>query len=154
MWCYLLIKKILFSIDGSQSADYALDFGLDLARKYSAEVMIVSVFDSPRSSLVVKGMLYAPTSTENYLKKLRDFHEKILLEALKKTKKNSPKLKVSIKLLEGRPADRIVETAKERAFDLIVIGSRGLGGIKEFVLGSVSDRVADEAPCPVLIVKE
>ena len=149
-----MIKKILFSIDGSQSADYALDFGLDLARKYSAEVMIVSVFDSPRSSLVVKGMLYSPTSTEKSLKKLRNFHEKILLEALKKTKKNSPKLKVSIKLLEGRPADKIVETAKERAFDLTVIGSRGLGGIKEFVLGSVSDRVADEAPCPVLIVKE
>jgi nucleotide-binding universal stress UspA family protein len=149
-----MIKKILFSIDGSQSADHALDFGLDLAMKYSAEVTIVSVFDSPQSSLVVKGMIYAPNSTENYLKKLRDFHEKILLEALKKIKKVGPKLKVSIKLLEGRPADKIVEIAKEGAFDLIVIGSRGLGGIKEFVLGSVSDRVADEASCPVLIVKE
>ena len=152
--CYLLIKKILFAIDGSQSADHALDFGLDLARKYSAEVMIISVVDSPPSSLVVKGMLYAPTSTENYLKKLRDFHGKILSEALNKTKKINPKLKVSNKLLEGRPADKIVETAKEGTFDLIVVGSRGLGGIKEFVLGSVSDRVADEASCPVLIVKK
>lgn len=152
--CFLLIKKILFSIDGSQTADHALDFGLDLANKYSAEIMIVSVFESPRSSLVVKGMLYAPTSTENYLKSVRDFHEKILLEALNKVKKISTKLSVSIKLLEGRPADKIVETAKEGAFDLIVIGSRGLGGIKEFILGSVSDRVADEAPCPVLIVKD
>ena len=148
-----MIKKILVSIDGSQSADHALDFGLDLSGKYSAEVMIATVVDSPSSSLVVKGMLYAPASTENYLKKLRTFHEKILLEALNKTKKISPKLKVTIKLLEGRPADKIVETAREGAFDLIVIGSRGLGGIKEFVLGSVSDRVADEASCPVLIVK-
>ena len=148
-----MIKKILVSIDGSQSADHALDFGLDLAGKYSAEVMIATVVDSPSSSLVVKGMLYAPTSTENYLKKLRTFHEKILLEALDKTKKISPKLKVSTRLLEGRPADKIVETAGEGAFDLIVMGSRGLGGIKEFVLGSVSDRVADEASCPVLIVK-
>jgi nucleotide-binding universal stress UspA family protein len=57
------------------------------------------------------------------------------------------------KLVEGRPADKIVETAKLESCDLIVIGSRGLGGIKEFFLGSVSDRVADEAPCPVLIVK-
>ena len=145
---------MLVSIDGSQSADHALDFGLDLAGKYSAEVMIATVFDSPRPSSVLKGMLYAPISTEKYLKKFRDFHEKILLEALNKTKKNCPKLKVSIKLLEGRPADKIVETAKDGAFDLIVIGSRGLGGIKEFFLGSVSDRVADEASCPVLIVKD
>ena len=148
-----MIKKILFAIDGSQSADNALDFGLDLAMKYSAEVMIVSVIDSPQSSLVVKGMIYAPASTENYLKKLRDFHKQILLEAQNKTKKIDPKLKVSIKLLEGRPDDKIVETAKKEAIDLIVVGSRGLGGIKEFVLGSVSDRVADEASCPVLIVK-
>ena len=148
-----MIKKILFAIDGSQSADHALDFGLDLAMKYSAEVMIISVIDSPQSSLVVKGMLYAPTSTQKYLKKLRDFHEKILLEASNKTKKISPELKVSIKLLEGRPDDKIVETAKKESIDLIVLGSRGLGGIKGFVLGSVSDRVADEASCPVLIVK-
>ena len=148
-----MINKILFAIDGSQSADHALDFGLDLAMKYSAEVMILSVIDSPQSSLVVKGMIYAPASTENYLKKLRYFHNQILLEAQNKTKKIDPKLKVSIKLLEGRPDDKIVETAKEEAIDLIVVGSRGLGGIKEFVLGSVSDRVADEASCPVLIVK-
>ena len=148
-----MIKKILLAIDGSQSADHALDFGLDLAMKYSAEVMIISVIDSPQSSLVVKGMLYAPTSTQKYLKKLRDFHEKILLEASNKTKKISPELKVSIKLLEGRPDDKIVETAKKESIDLIVLGSRGLGGIKGFVLGSVSDRVADEASCPVLIVK-
>jgi len=64
-----LIKKILVPIDGSQSADHALDFGLDLAEKYSAEVMIATVFDSPRPSLVAKGMLYAPASTETYLLK-------------------------------------------------------------------------------------
>ena len=152
-WCYLLIKKILFAIDGSQSADHALNFGLDLARKYSAEVMIATVFDSPQPSLVVKGMLYTPTSTENYLKKFKAFHERILLDALNKAEKISPNLKVSTKLFEGRPADKIVEIAKEEDFDLIVIGSRGLGGIKEFFLGSVSDRIADHASCPVLIVK-
>lgn len=55
--------------------------------------------------------------------------------------------------MEGRPSERIVEVAKEGKFDVIVMGSRGLGGIKGFFLGSVSDRVADEAACPVLIVK-
>ncbi|MFQ6064459.1 MAG: universal stress protein [Candidatus Bathyarchaeia archaeon] len=62
-------------------------------------------------------------------------------------------MNVSTKLVEGRPSERIVEVAKEGKFDVIVMGSRGLGGIKGFFLGSVSDRVADEAACPVLIVK-
>ena len=57
------------------------------------------------------------------------------------------------RLGSARSADKIVETAKLESCDLIVMGSRGLGGIKEFFLGSVSDRVADEAPCPVLIIK-
>ena len=68
-------------------------------------------------------------------------------------KETKPNLKVSTKILEGRPADKIVETAKDDKTDLIVMGSRGIGGIREFFLGSVSDRVADEATCPVLIVK-
>ena len=148
-----MIKKILIAIDGSQSAEHALNFGLDLAKKYSAEVMITTVLDSPEPSLVAKGMFYAPNSTEEYLNQLKKFHKKILLDARNKSKKNNPKIKLSTKLLQGRPADKIVETAKDKAYDLIVIGSRGLGGIKEFVLGSVSDRVADHASCPVLIVK-
>ena len=149
-----MFKKILVAIDGSKSADRALDFALDLAEKYSAELMITTVFNSPSSSLVAQGMVFAPVSTEYYVNQLMDFHEKILLEAIKKAKKSSAKIKVSKKLLTGRPADKIIETAKEEVIDLIVIGSRGLGGIKEFFLGSVSDRVADEAPCPVLVVKD
>ena len=79
---------------------------------------------------------------------------KVLFEALKKAKNLKAGLKISKKLVQGRAADKIVEVAKEGGFNLIVIGSRGLGGIKGFFLGSISDRVADEAPCPVLIVKE
>jgi nucleotide-binding universal stress UspA family protein len=148
-----LFKKILVTLDGSKSADRALDFALDLATKYSAEVVLISVFDAPSVSLLAPGIVFAPTSTAKYLEELRSFHEKVLSEALKKAKRLAG-LKVSKKLLQGRAVDKIVETAKEGGFDLIVIGSRGLGGIKGFVLGSISDRVADEAPCPVLIVKE
>lgn len=77
----------------------------------------------------------------------------MLSDTVERAKNARPKLKISSKLLEGRPSDRIIEAAKEGNFDLIVMGSRGLGGIKRFFLGSVSDRVADEAECPVLIVK-
>lgn len=149
-----MITKILVAIDGSETADLALDFGFDLTIKYSAEVMIVSVLDTISKSLVYRGMLFTPASTVKYLEELEAFYEKVLSDALQKQKGVKQKVKVSTNLLKGRAADKIVETANEGNFDLIVIGSRGLGGIKEFFLGSVSDRVADEAECPVLIVKK
>lgn len=149
-----MIDKILVAIDGSKTADKALVFAFDLAAKYSADILVVSVFDVISTSLVARGMVYAPTGTSKYLEELEAFHEKVLVDAAKKAKKFKADLKVSKKLLKGRAADKIVEAANEGGFDLIVIGNRGLGGIKEFFLGSVSDRVADEAKCPVLIVKE
>jgi len=148
-----VIKKVLVALDGSKSADRALDFALDLAKKYSAEVTLISVFDTPSVSLLVPGIVFTPTSTARYLEELRDFHERVLSEALKKANRYNSRLKVTKKLLQGRAAEKIVETAREIECDIIVIGNRGLGGIKELLLGSISNRVANQAPCPVLIVK-
>jgi len=58
-----------------------------------------------------------------------------------------------MRLVEGKVADRILEIAKEGNFDMIVMGSHGLSGFKEFLLGSVSNQVVHKATCPVLIVK-
>ena len=149
-----MIKKILVAIDGSKSADRALDFALDLAEKYSAQIVLISVFEPLSASLLVSGIGLSPSNLSRHLEGLIDFRKKILLEAVKKARNFKSGLVVSKKLVEGRPSDKIVETAKEEECDLIVIGSRGLGGIKEFFLGSVSDRVADQASCPVLIVKK
>ena len=151
------IEKILVATDSSESANKALEIALDLAAKYSAEVVILSVVP-PISPVIYYSSLgeiaVPPAPIEAYSNKLKESHGDILTEALKKAKKIRPDLKVITKLVEGRPAERIVEVAKEGNFDIIVMGSRGLGGIKEFFLGSVSDRVADEAACPVLIVKK
>ena len=148
-----MFNKILVAIDGSNLAYQSLDYALSLAKKYTAEVMVLTVVDIPSNSLLAQGSAFTPISTQNYKEKLVKYHKKILSEVTKKAKKLNPKISLTTKLLEGRPADKIVETAKLESFDLIIIGSRGLGGIKEIFLGSVSDRVADEAPCPVLIVK-
>ena len=149
-----MIKKILVAIDGSKSADRALDFALDLAEKYSARIVLISVFEPLSVSLVASGLGLSPIDLSRHLEGLMDFRKIILLETVKKVRNYKKGLLISQKLVEGRPSDMIVEIAKEEKFDLIVIGSRGLGGIKEFFLGSVSDRVADEASCPILIVKE
>lgn len=152
-----MIEKILVALDGSEPADRALDFALDLAEKYSAEIVLISVFQPALAPMLYNpavGMQpIPPVTTDNYSEALKLRHEKILSEAIKKAEKAKPNLKVTTKLSEGRPSDRIIEAAEEGNFDIIVMGSRGLGGIKEFFLGSVSDRVADGAACPVLIVK-
>jgi len=152
-----LIKKILVALDGSKPADKALDFALDLGEKYSANIVLLSVVPLvivPLDTYPNAGVPpIPPVAMDTYSKELRVSHEKVLSEALKKAKKIKPNLKVSTKLVEGRPSDKIIETAKEGNFDIIVVGSRGLGGIKKLFLGSVSDRVANEAACPVLIVK-
>lgn len=149
-----MFSKILVGIDGSRSADKALDYAFDLAGKYSAELLIVTVFDVTSTPLVAQGMVFSPPGTTRYVEELEAFHEKMLSDAVKKAKQLNKKLNVTKKLINGRVAEKIVEAANKGQFDLIVVGSRGLGGIKEIFLGSVSDRVADETKCPVLIVKE
>jgi nucleotide-binding universal stress UspA family protein len=147
-----LITKILVAIDGSEHADKALDFALDLAEKYSATITLVNVFQVPMVGYLGEPFAY-PALLAEFTNEVKRMHEQILSKALKKAKELKPNLKISTVLEEGRPSDKIVETAKEGNFDLIVMGHRGLGRVKEFFLGSVSDRVADEAHCPVLIVK-
>jgi len=148
-----LIKNILVAIDGSKSSERALDFAVDLATKYSARIVLISVFEPLSVSMITLGIGLSPVNLAEHIDGFMDFRKKILSNALKKARDTNSELVVTTILAEGRPSDKIVETAKEQKCDLIVIGSRGLGGIKEFFLGSVSDRVADHAQCPVLIIK-
>jgi nucleotide-binding universal stress UspA family protein len=150
-----LIKKILVPIDGSEHSNNALNFGLDLAEKYAAELMLLSVAQPVvvTGPMLITQPMMPPTSTAMYVEAIESAHKKMLEKTYRKVKEEKPNLKLSKKLINGRPADRIVEIANKENFDLIVMGSRGAGGVKEFFLGSVSDRVADEAHCPVLLVK-
>jgi nucleotide-binding universal stress UspA family protein len=150
-----LIKNILVPIDGSEHSNNALKFGLDLAEKYAAKLTLLSV----AQPVVVTGPMFItqpmmpPTSTAMYVQAIESAHKKMLEDTYNRAKAEKPDLEISKRLVDGRPADQIVEIADKEKFDLIVIGSRGVGGVKKFFLGSVSDRVADEAHCPVLIVK-
>lgn len=147
-----MIKKILVALDGSEHANRALNYALNLADKYSSTITLLSVIHQQYIPIDAEADLTLSIRI-NFLEEQRKQHEKLLSEALKRIKKEKPNLEISTKLMEGRPADMIVETAREGNFDIIVMGSRGIGGIKEIFLGSVSDRVSDNAHCPVLIVK-
>jgi nucleotide-binding universal stress UspA family protein len=146
-----LIRKILVALDGSDHAERALDFALDLAHQYSAEVQLLSVvipcFLPSQSMYLIKS-----EAIDECIKQLETVFRGVLSKADGKVKKERPYLKVSTKLETGDPAEKIVETAKRGNFDIIIMGSRGLGR-KKYALGSVSSKVADNAPCPVLICR-
>lgn len=140
-----MAKKILVPLDGSDHANRALEYAFDLAQKYGAEVLILSV--------VQYGPFLPEVATTSYYEQIDAFYKKVLSDALEKAKKAVPNLTVSTKLEEGYPADKIIENAQKGNFDLIVMGRRGQGHLRHTLLGSVSDRVADNCPCALLIVK-
>jgi len=153
-----MMKKILVPIDGSESADKALNLALDIARKYKAEVEILHVI--PPISVPVtpyptigESPALSPGWVEDYYMKAKEESQKMLSEAKKSAKAKGGGLKITSKLGDGRPSDVIVAEAESENFDLIVMGSRGLGGIKEFILGSVSNQVVHDSKKPVLILK-
>ncbi len=143
-----MFRKILVAIDGSSQANRALDFALNLAQKYSAEVMLLAVVPPvflPLPSLnIIKSQAVADASAE-----LERLFGVVMSNAEEKAKK-SGNLNVLTELKHGNPDEVIIETAGHSKFDIIVIGSRGY---RDYALGSVSSRVAEKSTCPVLIVK-
>ena len=149
-----MVKKILVAVDGSEPAQKALDYALVLADICGAEVVILSVVPHlhlPTSSDPDEGI----TASELFevTAKMRSVHEGVLKDALAKAQSKKPRLKISTKLVDGHPADEIIKFSEEGGFDLIVMGSRGLHGISEFLLGSTTHRVADHCKKPLLIIK-
>lgn len=152
-----MIKRILVPIDGSEPSIKALDYALDLAETLAAEIVLLSVVPPVILPIIPEEQGVTPIVTarqiDRYGSKLKDVYENVLSEGLKRTRSRKPNLKVSTKMVEGRPGDKIVEIAEDDEFDLIVMGSRGLSGLTEFFLGSVTRRVADHCKCPLLIIK-
>jgi nucleotide-binding universal stress UspA family protein len=136
------VAKILVAYDGSQGADVALDVAASVAKATEgAEVAVLSVAPVSGSS---RGGPIDPTSD-------LDEHDRQLDAALARLKEHGIDAH-AIKSV-GHPADTIVRIAEERDTDLVVVGSRGLHGVKRFAMGSVSARVAEHAPCSVLVAR-
>jgi nucleotide-binding universal stress UspA family protein len=153
-----MYKKILVAFDGSESSRNALDHAVSIAVLWKAEITILSVV--PRVTMPIfqdKGFGASSISTvqdfKDYQEKRIALYTKSLEEAEEDVKEGFPGLKVVSKLLGGRPSSTIVEEAEKDGADLIVIGSRGLGGITGWILGSTSRRVVESCTKPVLVIK-
>jgi nucleotide-binding universal stress UspA family protein len=129
------LSKILVATDGSESAEKALKYATQLAKKYKAKVTLLNVGESKLFSLKPEVV--------------RKIGESILSDAVTKIKG----LKLNTQLEFGNPAETIIEVAEKGNYDLIIVGSRGLSKVKRFFLGSVSDDVSHHAKSSVLIVR-
>jgi len=88
-----------------------------------------------------------------YQDKMKEIYNKSLDEAKNDINDHFPERKIEIKLQEGRPSSTIVNAADEFDVDLIVIGSRGIGGITGWILGGTSRNVVENCTKPILVVK-
>jgi len=138
---------VLAAFDGSKASVKALDYAIRLVEsKPGSRLTVVHVESRPSYLLTGYGMILP----ESYGAQIAEHQQEIVRQAKEKIS-NLAYAKVIV--LDGTPSYAILEHAKANACDLIVIGNRGLGPIREWMLGSVSLHVSQQAQIPVLIVK-
>ncbi|MBM4763469.1 universal stress protein [Bacillus sp. B15-48] len=139
-----MYKKILLATDGSEHSKRAAENAINICKcSNDSKIEIVYVIDHGK----VKSDVLSNWNTAN----IGDKH-KNRIKGIETLAEESG-VTYETKILQGDPGPVIVDYANKNQFDVIVIGSRGLNVLQEFVLGSVSHKVAKRANCPVLIVK-
>lgn len=145
-------RLILCATDGAPSAQKALEFAADLARERAGKLLVMHVPQTHGSSLMILGL-----EEFERVEHIRVAEAEMLRGAAERVaeqgacfarERGAPNIEAVV--AEGDPAGRIVEVARDRGADIVVIGSRGLG---DLLLGSVSHKVAHLAPCTCIIVR-
>jgi len=135
--------NILVPLDGSESSKKALLQACDIAKNYQSNLILIYIVDKPLSLNLL--------DRKEYLKILRKFGEKVLLNG--KQTANLEGIDATVIMKEGNVANEIVKIAKNKKCNLIIVGSKGLGKTARFFLGSISNKLANNSPCSILIVK-
>ena len=153
-----LYKKILVALDGSEPSNNALEHAVTIATKFKAKLIMLAVVQRVMIPIFPDdGFGGVPFSAvkdmAQYQDKMREVYQSVLDDAMIQIKKKHPVLMVEAVLKEGRPSATITDVAENEGVDLIVMGSRGIGGYTGWILGSTSRRVVDSCTKPVIIVK-
>lgn len=142
-----MLQRIVVAIDGSESADRALDLAADLAARYGAKLELVAVVP-PVSVPMYGGPIYEPPSRES----LEAVYDQCLTS--RKSRAQNPRIREVVTVrLNGIIVEELVAYLEKDPPDLLVMGSRGLSAGRRLFLGSVSDALVHHAPCPVLVVR-
>lgn len=150
-----VFSKILVAFDGSEPSKRALDLATKMAAMFKGELVIITVVPkAPFPILAEEGSSpFRAREYEIYQKRMQDSFRNSLERAEADVLEHNPSLKYEAILLEGRPSATILEESEKRDVNLIIMGSRGLGGITGWILGSTSRKVVDQCTKPILIVK-
>ena len=141
-------SRIVVAYDHSELSKKALKMAMNLAKQDKLIQLYVVTVMQPVRPLPYSSYGYAlALNREAQEKEFQAIRDEITEEL------NTLPNKSKLMLLEGLPGQMIVEFVKEYDADLVVMGSRGLSGLSELFLGSVSHFVVQKAPCPVFIVK-
>lgn len=136
------MKRILIATDGSAGAREVVEYGLELARSSSASATVVYVWRARRPFV---GDPFDQRDTSEGLSRANDVGDHALRVAA------DLGVETAVEILEGDPAERIIELARLNDADLIVLGSRNRGPLVAALLGSVSSEVVTRADRPVLV---
>jgi len=135
--------NILAPLDGSKYSEKALLHACDMAKNYQSRLILLYV--------VEKVISVNPLDRKAYLEMLRKVGNNVLVKGKKISAKQGMDSKIVLK--EGNIANEIIKLAKKEQCNLIIVGNKGLGATVRFFLGSISNKLANNSSCSVLIVK-
>ena len=142
-----MLSTVAVGTDGSDTADKAVDFAIDLARRFEARLVVISSYRPVSETRLKQEQMDAPEDVqwtinpeEDVAAILSDVEDKAREAGLSTTTVSS----------QGDPADVLVDQAEEQGADLLVVGNKGM---QRRILGSVPNSVAHKARCHVVLVK-
>jgi nucleotide-binding universal stress UspA family protein len=141
------IRKVVAAVDGSEQSVAAARAAIAMAGSAGASVDLITVVRPPEGWWGLEGSPPSPEALAGAIAAGRK-------EVLDRVTSMLPPSEVEVNTVEelGDPAAVIIAHCESVGADLLVVGRRGAGVVERLVLGSVADRLAHEAPCPVLIV--
>ena len=136
---------ILLATDGSEEAELARTTAVDMATSTHSELHLVTV---------APGYPSYDVNVPNVIEQLREQAQKVLDEQSEKIEREGGTVaQKHLRIASRRRSQQIVQVAEDIGAGLIVMGSRGLGGLRRALMGSVSDSVVRHAHCPVMVVR-
>ena len=147
----MLFSKIVVAVDGSESSNKVYDVAAQLAKLSNGKLIIVHVVMPPLP--VGGGLFYTDASSIDKLRIDLEESGKKLLQYYSDKSINEYEIAVESTLAQGNPPDAIIREAETKGADLIVVGSRGFSGAKQFFIGSVPKSVLHHSRISVLLVK-
>jgi len=143
----MIFKNILVPYDGTSFSNRAFRKALDIAKKDNSKITIFTVIEGEYSAI----MGYSKINPQ-VIKKQQSAAKKYIYK-LESSAKNSG-VSITVKIKQGtKIVKEILDFAKSKKFNLIVMGSHGRTGINKLILGSVSNGVVQQAKCSVMVVK-